>query len=211
MKLHELDRFDARDLRLDYEEERKEAHQHGVSLTPGFVSGLSGEEKLVLSWYRDEGAKFVNNPNVPDSMKVSHLGTLDVGKARSIIDGILEKSSIPQDIVVYKGIIEKKIADQILRKETGATFVHPGYVSTTLHYQYAINSFSLYGSNVVLRIHVPAGTPGFYVSEEDGYEVEVLLGRGLVMKMIGSEKIGHPDKTLFNAPVMTLVTIEVTR
>ncbi|MGK7326890.1 ADP-ribosyltransferase, partial [Salmonella enterica] len=67
------------------------------------------------------------------------------------------------------GLRKGKLLDLISNLEIGNTFKFDNFISTTLHFQYAISGFTArYGlKRVVMKIHVNKNTSCAYVSKDE--------------------------------------------
>lgn len=106
---------------------------------------------------------------------------------RDAIDEAMDKSLVPENMVVYRGI-SNQTAQRLLA--SGETFTDLGYVSTSLTpFDAELFAFEK-DAPAVLEIFVPKGTKGIYMepfSTLDDSEEEVLLDRGLTYEFTSKE------------------------
>jgi hypothetical protein len=110
---------------------------------------------------------------------------LDTEAAVDGLDSLLRQSpGIDEDIVVIRGIRSPRL----LNVKAGDTIVDNGFVSTTLDEEVA-NRFGAGVSRLI--INVPAKTPLLFLTDRN--EAEVLLPRGLKMKVADAEERPNGD------------------
>lgn len=92
------------------------------------------------------------------------------------LDSALESSSVPEDVIAYRGVGRDAFGEGNLEDMVGETFTDRGYVSTALNPR-AANAF---GDSIVMRVSVPSGSRGAYVGglSDNPSEGELLLPRG---------------------------------
>ena len=122
--------------------------------------------------FRSEGKRFIFENN-------KFLFNL-----RDTIDRAMERSTVPEDVVVYRGVsgdlVEKLIAE-------GGEFDDPAYVSTSLTMFDAKDFAEIKDRPTILKINVPKGTPALYMesfSILSTNEEEILLDRGLKFEFV---------------------------
>jgi hypothetical protein len=99
-------------------------------------------------------------------------------------DSVLNNHSAPDDMVVYTGTNSNHA--NIIRGN--GVVNHPGYLSTSLSHNSA-RSFANQKGGDIVKIHIPKGHPGLYVSHLSNYEGEreFVLPRNTKLKI-------HKDK-----------------
>ena len=121
----------------------------------------------------------------------------DEDDAKSSIEGIdrlFDKApTIPEDMVLHRGIHSDYANDVIAKYQVGDLFTDQAYVSTSTDKQQA-EEFATYSDEVdnegfTLEILVPAGTRGIYVPEylgsyQENAENEIVLDRGTTFRVI---------------------------
>jgi hypothetical protein len=142
----------------DYFKTRKNAHTFGLKLFKNWYNNLTDFEKEIIEWYRGNGheqiAKYLFNLNL--DITYDELSTKEVIEYIKKLEHILNSSKIKKDVVVYKGVRKGKLLDLISNLEIGDTFKFDNFISTTLHFQYAICGFTaIYGlKKVVMKIKI---------------------------------------------------------
>ncbi len=107
------------------------------------------------------------------------------------LSSALDKASLPNDVVVYRGTSTEALGDLngLSPKELiGKTFVEPAYMSTSTDSTVALETFS---GNVQMTIKAPKGAKGLDVSlvSQFANESEILFQSGQVMQIQAAEII----------------------
>lgn len=142
----------------------------------------------VLNIERKLGAKYVKaldtyaSEELPDIDEMYHTainGYLRSGKkvgtapVKTLIKDIttsIDKSSFPDDVVVYRGV-NKKLGDKLRKLQVGGVVTDKGFASTSMS-ELVGRSFG----DSVIKIYVRRGSKAMYISGAD--EAEVLIQRG---------------------------------
>jgi len=121
--------------------------------------------------------KYANNiSNAPSETK----------KSIKVIDDIMNKSIIPDKILLYKGVSDSRISNIL----NSGNYKPDGFVSTSIDKQKA----SEFGEKYILELNIPKGTKGVFLGDEMSNapeEKEVLLNRGYVFKVVLTKKDGN--------------------
>jgi len=174
---------------------------YGVCISPEWEQSLTDDEKDSISWYRDggyhEANKYLNDKK--DYVTENEItGSIrKISEYVEILHNSLLKTKIKEDVVVYKGVGERTYRGENLfyeniknLKELDIIDIN-NLMSTTLHYQYAINAF-VYREGLILKINLKKGTNAAYISlDENGSrsENEVLIIDNLKYKVKKIETI----------------------
>jgi len=98
------------------------------------------------------------------------------------IDAIMAKTTLPENLIVYRGVSEE--AWETLKSHlNGGAVTDPGLMSTTLRKKAA---FDFAKDGAILEIKVPAGTSGVALAGDATVyddETEILLNRGTKLKL----------------------------
>lgn len=164
-----------------FKRELKDAHDVMAKNT----SKLSDEDLSTTKQYTDH-LNHYRRDGVTLNEHLHHNINLDdkqkefVGK----LDSVLGKQALHDDAVVYTGT-SKNHAD-LLRRHDQVN--HPGYLSTSIS-QNSARAFAQDKGGDIVKIHIPKGHPGLYVSHVSDYEGEreFVLPRNTKLKI-------HRDK-----------------
>lgn len=177
-------------------------HAHRVATKLGYFTNLfkslTPEEMVVVEWYRDSGYREIAE-NLYGGKKKDKVDVyLEDGKIKKLsfdllvlkFEDIINKSIIKKDIVLWKGlrdIMELKttsLKNIIKNMNLGDTYTFKNFLSTSLNFQYSLFSFAYHrhSDSIILKINVPSGTKGAYISH-DMTENEVVLQRNQTMKL----------------------------
>ena len=172
------------------------------------INKLNSQEIKSLNYYTMTEYKDINTvlatPNIKNDDLLMYNNVTDVQKDISNIDSALKKSTIDDNVLVYKGTASKYFEDI----EDGNEFELPIYLSTTGKESIARDKFmrniGYKEESALLEIRVPKNTNGIYMSDlfnENGLnEYEILLNRNLKYKKIKSELIdssGYDENGIF--------------
>lgn len=111
---------------------------------------------------------------------------IDVDSEINGLDEALNHIKTPRSFNVYSNIR----SSPIYRMNSEGIVHHPGYISSSINKDYAINQWR--NGNHTLKIHVPKGHAGTYVGQHISTvpgQHEFILPHGLNLKWIKSEKI----------------------
>lgn len=107
----------------------------------------------------------------------------DVEEKVRLLDGALSRGSVPDDIIVYRGLSSAELHRE-LSSRVGGIWEERGYTSASLR-PYAARQFA--GSStdtaVTMDIKVPKGSRGAFIDSE---EVEILIPRGSRYRIVGT-------------------------
>ena len=180
-----------------------------VYRNPGLV-GMSQPEMEALNSYSNGHYTYLNGKlrNTP-TWKAEALDFAgwetpeEVDNWIGLIDGVLGRQAVPEDIVVWRGISSSGLRGLKPDAAIGKTFTEPGYLSTSLGPMPDLDrTFSGIDYDMHLRLEVPAGTPGYYTRNLSAFkdEQELLLARGLDYQVTAVSKIG--DETIIDARII---------
>lgn len=124
----------------------------------------------------------------------------DTDQIRRIIEvnSLLQNHNIPENIVVYrytdKKVVKKLCSTHILRE--GMHFKDKGFLSTTLVSDLLLGFAQKHSCNCLMKIYVPKGTRGAYVSIKHPLaklnEQEILLAPNLQIEIVKVHRFSHP-------------------
>jgi hypothetical protein len=154
-------------------------------------SGLSDREKHSIGQYTSKLYTEVNQYN--------RTGTVSKGQSKAIfkkmsadIDTALDKSSLKQDTVVYRGIGDIRKLGIDPGNLTGHVLQDPAHLSTSLNRRIAERFAGGSEHGAVLRIRLAQGSKaasagGLSQSEK---EHEVLVHRNTKLRVVGHSRVG---------------------
>jgi hypothetical protein len=141
---------------------------------------------------------YMVNRELRDSSE-SSLGDVDPDALKIVnaIDSLMDAApTLPQDLVLYRGIHSAYSNKVIMTLNVGDLFTDKGFVSTSFDSEVA-EDFSSYGSDlpdtsegseIVLEIVAPEGTRGIFVpgyfKDDPKNEQEIILDRGTTFRVI---------------------------
>ena len=170
----------------------KDAHDWGYANFIGWVEGMDKDEWKAVGRYSFNTYRDINNVlratnGKPEKANKSSQvdPSLDVAGSVKLIDKSLEKSVIPEDITVYRGVASG-LADKLV---PSYTHVEHGYSSTSLNPEAGDN----YAYEATIELRVPKGSKGGYLQamtknpNSTGNEQEMLLPRGGGYKVLSVE------------------------
>lgn len=169
---------------------------------------LSPDEIAFLRYYSRGGARLINQFLYNQSSYANDRDYMhQMNKRTQIIDSIFEKSELPTDITVYRGLNAKRAGfcgtdykNPDITNAVGKTYTFNGYVSTSASVLAAkIFMYSAKETQAMLAIHVPAGTPAIpMVPQLSEYpdEDEVLLPRNAQLRIVEVTQEENPLRTL---------------
>lgn len=160
----------------DYGSKPEEAMKWGQDNYAGWVDGLSSGERDSINSYTNKGDKLIN--------KQLRRGRLTPAVQEQVdqIDAALERSKVPEDVVVYRNASSAILGDLSPEEAVGQVIQDRGYTSTSMV------EFSLeHNQDVQLRITVPAGSRGAFIAEVSHWrrERELLLPRDTQIELTG--------------------------
>lgn len=155
-----------------------------------WASGLSSEEKDAVRKYVALGHSRMFNDKLRTGKDATRgQASPDEYKA---LDSALEKSTIPEEMTLYRGTSEKMFGGRDPKDMIGETIVDNGYESTSMTGKVG----GIYSDGVLCEINAPKGSKGAYVDEvgfgeksdfgEDANN-EILLPRNSQFKITGVE------------------------
>lgn len=149
----------------------------------------------------------VNNPNPELDSKVNN------------IENALKRTPIPSNLIVYRRSGPQEFGltltspeydfnkieniDAFKEKWEGKIITYPNFISTSIG---SVNMSAFAKRKIILRINIPKGSPGAYLSAIPGYagEYEVLLNHGSKFKInkVDSYKDGTVTKLILDATLI---------
>ena len=184
---------DLREKNLPFDKERGEARRMGARLAK--TQKLTKDQDAVVNWYRDGGYTNINQqlreraeqPDLLEQQRKDWGAAFTNKQAIEHLDAVLNKSSLPEAMVVYRGLRQAADGKRLLERQPGDVVRDEGFLSTSLSPQSAYWSFAHEGtgSGVLLRIVLPKGFKAAYISGSEGVESEVLLQRGVSFEVVG--------------------------
>ena len=152
-----------------------------------YKNKLTIDERTGLNYYTADDYKPLN-----DYLYGFGEGSTIIKDRIAQIDSAIDKFSLKEDIIVYRGTDNRYYSDW----ETGDVKTIDAYISSAVTKEEAEAYYKRVDLEpVMLEISVRKGTKSFYVGEnnpEYGSEDELLLGRGLKYKVI--ERVGKTLK-----------------
>ena len=165
--------------------------------------------------------KFLRTGELIDDKTRKGLEELDISEGQyeaavlkmiATLDDTIDQFDIPQDVIVFRGI-STAASDGISARGIGATMVDRGYQSTSTSEAVVRDSFIGDGHRRMLRIHLKAGQRALAIptrtnAEGENFDMfggkfgitmneeEILLPRGLTMRVIGIEQNSAKDYPL---------------
>ena len=153
----------------DYQEWTSKAYD-------GWLNSLSEEEKNAISAYTEE--EYYTNINAVLRGIQDEYEWMN-GEFVKLITNALNKTEIPEDIVLYRGCSQKMLRgiDYSSAEElVGRIVPEKSFMSTSLDYKVSKYGFK---NNLFLIIDTPKGTKGAYIGKLSEFddEMEVLLNK----------------------------------
>ncbi len=169
-------------------EGRPEADKFGEEHYAGWAKGLAPRHIDAISNYKDAGYQLVNSYargsfRPPTQASENHIKD----NVKHLDEVVATAPRTPEDLTVWRGI-HKDLKDAFV---PGDTFVDHGFVSTSLRASIASSAHAYNKDGTVVKIHVPAGSPGAYIDAAahscpgNKCENEFLLPRGSKFKING--------------------------
>ena len=147
------------------------------------VSQLSGKQVDAFARYTGDEYRNINN-----SLRGLDVATPENADAIKTMSTVLDNSSLPEDMVLYRGTTTKALGDlkNLAPEElVGKTFVEEGFMSTSTS-SVVSNAFK---SDMHITIEAAKGAHALNVSAISGFpESEVLFGAGQEMLITAAEK-----------------------
>lgn len=192
-------------LTLDYNENH-DPHTGEFSEGGGSGSGSGGGEssgetkqsraftehqEVILQGYKEGDYKEINR-YLDDPSKVSPLAESEYKSRVRTLDAAINKSSLVDDTVVYRGIQSKYMSENA-EKFVGRTVNAPTYLSTTTKLSVAQDFAGFSDKAVILRIKAPKGMKSVAMAKfettNNAGEKELLFGRGHNVKITGVQRL----------------------
>lgn len=191
--------FSLDDLEQDKIEGWKEDHEQQQDwITPATATP---EEKNGLDAYKDGMYYSINtglrtSGMVPEEFNAQYIAG---------IDSAMAKSSVSEDMTVYRGVRESTFEqNNLLGLKPGDTFTDKGFMSTTLN-QYTAQGAAR-DKGAVFEINVPAETHGIYLDDfnngNNNHEREILLDRGQQMRINSVDHNGNGGRLTFRVEII---------
>lgn len=162
---------------------------------------LSANDLQVIERYTSFNGSILNN-ELRDAAAGAELN-VRTARFRDAVDRILKKSSLNDDLVVYRGATQSHLEDLRI----GTEFADDAFNSWTTSRRIAGRFARRRGEDgVVFRVQLEAGQKALSVG---GPEFEVLLQRGVKFRVTGIEEGVEIFQAGGSSRVSTLVTLEV--
>lgn len=146
----------------------------------GWTESLSDSERSAITGYTHKGDRAINGQLRKGNVRPAVQEQIDQ------IDAALERSTIPESVVVYRNVGQTFLGDTPPEDAVGQVFRDKAFISTSLQ------EFRLeHDEDIQLKIEVPAGSRGAYIAGVSGWprETEVLLPRGTAIELTGYTKL----------------------
>lgn len=153
-----------------------------------YSSNLTLDEKNAIHSYT--GIAYANiNATLRGIESKFDIGNYECAKT---LHSILQKTKLPCDCVVYRGVSSKALGKLRLLPDNllmGKVFFDKGFMSTTL------DASSVFNGDLILEINAPAGANAMYVgyvSSAGHYEAEVLfdINQNMRIDKVRRDEIG---------------------
>ena len=146
-------------------------------------SGMSFDEEMTISRYTQSGYER-SNGYLRGKAELSEYDLKEVKDDIPRLDAVLNRSIVPEDVVVYRGA---KLSKSTLKQfEPGSTFTDAGFISSTLTPTVAEKFAGEKG--VIMEIGIPKGSHGLYIGVRGltafPTESEFLLPRSSTFKVV---------------------------
>jgi phage portal protein BeeE len=165
-------------------------------------SKFDAEEIAGLDKYSGSGFARINNGLRRNE---GNLEKVEQVKAVLAIDRALQKGSVPEDTMVYRGIKNRDLVDKL---NVGDEFSDHGFVSTSLHRKVG----EKFGKEAVLEIKVPKGARALAfdaIWRGGNAEHELLLPRGSKFKVTGVRRLKGELEHLGGKKGKVIVSMEL--
>lgn len=148
-----------------------------------WLDGLTKEEKHALGVYYGSGASRING----DLRRGVPFFEPSDEKNVQLIDQALEKSRVPENLVVFRGMYHPGLSKAIDRgKAMDMIVTEKGYTSTTTSKKIAREKFTIPDDDsIIAEIRLPKGTKGGLISPDYSEENEILLPKGTQFRVVG--------------------------
>ena len=127
-----------------------------------YIKSLSKKEQDAITDYTGGGFEDINNYLRGQTTKISAAHKNAIKNATAA----LEKSTVPENITVHRGIRAFGPFKDLKKLKPGSTFEDKGFGSTSM------DESKLFGSDVKIKIHVPKGTKGAYIAKLSQFRAE---------------------------------------
>ncbi|MDB3084253.1 iota toxin protein Ia [Clostridioides difficile] len=192
---------------LDFKDEVGKGDAWGKENYSDWSNKLTPDELRDVNDYMRGGYTAINNYLISNGSVNNPDAALDA--KISNIENALKSKPIPSNLTVYRRAGAPEFGLQISSPEynlnseanvnafkekwEGKTLTYPNFVSTSIG---SVNMSAFSARKIVLRINIPKGSPGAYLSAVPGYagEYEVLLNRGSKFKINKVET--YKDKSI---------------
>jgi len=106
-------------------------------------------------------------------------------EASRLLDQVLDRSSVPDNLVVYRGMYNPTIAKAIDRESAmDLTFKEKGYTSTSTSKKVATKFTTPDSDSILAEIRLPKGSKGGLISPDYSSENEILLPKGTEFRVV---------------------------
>ena len=168
------------------------AGERFLSASKDMWDDLTDLERASVKSYTDRGYKDINKA-------LNGGGDLPSGLRKQVerLDAVLERSEVPEDLVLYRGISLKGITSKVPLKE-GQEYSENGFLSTSSSKNMATEYSK--DDRGVLEINVPKGSRGLYVGSVErsanAAEFEFVLPRDRLLKIRSVDRSSNPPKVV---------------
>lgn len=147
-----------------------------------WLDSLSKEEKHALGVYYGAGAGRINT-TLRLGAELENYDRLTT----KFIDQALDKSEVPENLVVFRGMYHPGLSKAIDRgKAMDMIVTEKGYTSTTTSKKIAREKFTIPDDDsIIAEIRLPKGTKGGLISPDYSEENEILLPKGTQFRVVG--------------------------
>ena len=176
------------------------ADEWGQSSYRAWVAKLKPDEREALDLFKGAHSKDVNH--YLRGITEDHDAKLGK-KLTGQIDKALRKSSVPENVTVYRGMrpeaFEGVIDPTDPGKLRGLVLPDKGFAATSLSEETARGGYGIHG--ILAEIRVPKGTKAAYLDTSGIHqyaytEYEMLLPRGTRFKVVGARKEGNTTRLI---------------
>jgi hypothetical protein len=176
-------------------------------LDPDGPPPMTREQERGLDSYQSEDYRGINHVlRGGDEAELAgyYLTPEGVQQTISAVDSAMEQSRLAQEIVTLRGIRNADIlfGDRIDGDLSGAEWREDAYVSTTTDEDVAFGFIQRSaGHPVIMRMVVPPGTGAIQLSDHT-YESEVMLQRGLRMRVVADNGVNEDGVRMLDIEVL---------
>ncbi len=178
----------------------------GSLVNPDGPPPLTDEQQAGLEAYLDESYQPINDllrGGDPVGLRRFYTDEATVRDWVANIDSAMDQSRLPEQVRAWRGISSGDVifGDQLNSDLTGAEWVEDAYVSTSTEQSVSERFAGAGAGSVLMRVTVPPGVGAVELSDES-YEAELMLQRGLRMRVTADHGVGPDGRRVLDVEVV---------